>query len=78
VTLCIVTGIESVCSEQDDMTEINKIVNNVHTSNDSLQRRRVLRSGVNSKESDCSVQGAMMEMTQIMKSVHKSNENLHR
>jgi hypothetical protein len=52
--LSVVTSTESVCSEQGDMKELTPIVNSVHTSNDSLQRRRVSLSVVTSIECDCS------------------------
>jgi hypothetical protein len=59
------------------MNEMTSILNSVHTSNDSLQRRRVTLSVVNFIESDCSEQGDMTKLTPIVNSVHKSNDSLH-
>jgi hypothetical protein len=77
VSPSVVTRIESDCSEQGDMTEMTPILNSVHTSNDSLQRRRVLLSVVTSIESDCSEKGDMTDMTPTLRSVHTSKDNLH-
>jgi hypothetical protein len=70
VPLKVFTSIESDCSEQGDMMELTPILNSVHTSNNSLQRRRVPLSVVTSIENDCSEQGDMTEMTPILNSVH--------
>jgi hypothetical protein len=60
------------------MTEITPILNNVHTSNENLNRRRVPLRVVTSIESDCSEQSDMTELTPILKSVQTSNDSLHR
>jgi hypothetical protein len=60
------------------MTEMTPIVNSVHTSNDSLQRRRLLLSVVTRIDSDCSEPGDMMEMTPILNCVLTSNDSLER
>jgi hypothetical protein len=57
---------------------MTRIMTSVHTSIDSLQRRRVPLSLVTSIESDCSELGVMMEMTPIVNKVHTSNDSLHR
>jgi hypothetical protein len=72
-----VTSVESKCSENGDMTERTSIVNSVHTSNDSLQSRRVPLSLVSSMECECSEQGDMTEWTPILNSVHTYNDSLH-
>jgi hypothetical protein len=72
-----VNSIESNCSENGDMTERTSIGNSVHTSNNSMQRRRVPLSLVTSMESDCSEQGDMTERTAIVNSVHTYNDSLH-
>jgi hypothetical protein len=59
------------------MTEMTPKMNSVHTSNDSLQRRRVPLSVVTSIASDCSEQLYMTEMTPIVKTVQTSNDSLH-
>jgi hypothetical protein len=56
------------------MTEMTPIMNNVHTFNDSLHRRRVPLSVVTSIASDCSAQGDITELTPIFNSVHTSKE----
>jgi hypothetical protein len=58
------------------MTELTPILNSVHTSKESLRRRRVPLSVVTSKKSDSSEQGDMTELTPIVKSVHTSNDSL--
>jgi hypothetical protein len=60
------------------MTELTLILNSVHTSNDSLQRRRVPLRMVTSIESDCSEQGDKTEIIRIIYSVHTSNYSLQR
>jgi hypothetical protein len=55
-----------------------KRVNSVHTSNDSLQRRSVPLSVVNSIESDCSEKGDMTEQPPIVNSAHTFNDSLQR
>jgi hypothetical protein len=55
---------------------MNEIMNSVHTSNDSLQRRRVSLSVVTSIETEFSEQGDMTEMSPIMNSVHTYNDSL--
>jgi hypothetical protein len=59
------------------MMEMTPIQNSVHTSNESVQRRRVPLSVVNSIESDCSEQVDMTEMTPILNSVQTSDDRLH-
>jgi hypothetical protein len=58
------------------MTEMIKILNSVHKSNDLMQRRRVPLSVVSSIESECSELGAMTEKTLILNSVHTSNDSM--
>jgi hypothetical protein len=77
VPLNVVTSIESNSSEQDDLTELTPILKSVHTSNNSLQRRRVPLSVVTSIEIGCSELGDMTEVTPIRNSVHTSNDSLH-
>jgi hypothetical protein len=62
---------------QGDMTEMTPIVTSMHTSNDSLQKRRVPLGAVTSIEIDSSDHSDMMEMTPIVNSVHTSNDSLH-
>jgi hypothetical protein len=50
----------------------------VHTSNDSLQRRRVPLSVVTIIVHNCTEQGDMTELTPIVKSVHTSNDSSKR
>jgi hypothetical protein len=54
------------------------IVNNIHTSNDSLQRLRVPLSVVTRIERECSQQGDTTEMIPIMKRMHTYNDNFLR
>jgi hypothetical protein len=60
------------------MTELTPILNSVHTSNDSLQRRPVPLRMVTSIESECSELGDVTEMTPIVSNVHSYNVSLHR
>jgi hypothetical protein len=78
VTPSVVISIECVCSEHGDIAEMTPIMNSVHTSNDSLQERRVQLSVVSRKESYCSEQGDMTELTLILNSVHTYNDSLKR
>jgi hypothetical protein len=71
----VVTSIESDSSNHGDMTKKNQIMNSVHTSNESLQRRRVSLRVVTIIESDCSVQDDMTELTQILNSLQKTNDS---
>jgi hypothetical protein len=70
VPLSVVNSIQSDCSEHDDITELSPILNSVHISNDSLQRRRVPLSVTAIIESDCSEESDMTELTLIVNSVH--------
>jgi hypothetical protein len=74
VLLIVVSSIESDCSEHSDMTEMTLILSSVHTSNDSLQNRRVPISVVTRIESDCSEQGDMRKLTPIVKCAHVQRE----
>jgi hypothetical protein len=47
------------------MTDMTRILNSVHTSNESLQRHRVLLSVDTNIESDSSEHGDMTELTPI-------------
>jgi hypothetical protein len=69
---------ECDCSGQGDMTERTPIVNSVHTSNDSLQKRRVSLTVVSRIESDCSEEGDTTELTKILNSVHTSFDSFQR
>jgi hypothetical protein len=55
------------------MTKLNPILNSVHTSNDSLQRRRVLLSVVIIIECDSRGHDVMTELTPILNSVQKND-----
>jgi hypothetical protein len=74
----VVTIIESDCREHDDMTELTPILNSVHKSYDSLQRRLKLLSVDTSTESDCSEQVDMTELRPILNSGNTFNDGLHR
>jgi hypothetical protein len=52
------------------------ILNSVHKSKDSLQRRRVLLSVVTIMECDCREHDYMTELTPILNSMHKFNDRL--
>jgi hypothetical protein len=54
------------------------ILNSVHTSNDSLQRRGVSLSVVTSIKRDYSEQGDMTKLTQMLNSVHTYKDSLQR
>jgi hypothetical protein len=75
VKVKIVANIENDCSEQGDLTELITILNSVHTSNDSLHRRRVTLSVVTSIQSDCREHDDISEMTPILINVHTSNDS---
>jgi hypothetical protein len=70
VRLSVVRNIASDCTEEEVMTVLNPILNCVHTSNNSLQRRRVQISVVTSIESDCSLHDDITQLTPILNNVH--------
>jgi hypothetical protein len=56
--------------------ELTPLLNSVHTSNDSFQKRRVPLRVVTSIQSDCREHNEVTELTAILNSVHTSNDSL--